>query len=218
MKPLEIPSPEIIRAAEILWDYHRLGIPPHPSDAILVFGSNDLRVAEHAAALFHRNLAPWLLFSGARGRMTEHWKNTEAEAMAQVARAINVPADRILIENEATNTGQNIRFAREILTKNNIVIHRAIVVQKPYMERRTIAALDVQWPDATFTASSPPLTLAQYCTRDLPYQLVIDAMVGDFQRIIDYHHLGFSSEQSIPDHVMAAFRFLIAQGHTSQLP
>jgi uncharacterized SAM-binding protein YcdF (DUF218 family) len=203
VKPLEIPSPEIIRAAEILWDYHRLGIPPHPSDAILVFGSNDLRVAEHAAALFHRNLAPWLLFSGARGRMTEHWKNTEAEAMAQVARAINVPADRILIENEATNTGQNIRFAREILTKNNIVIHRAIVVQKPYMERRTIAALDVQWPDATFTASSPPL---------------IDAMVGDFQRIIDYHHLGFSSEQSIPDHVMAAFRFLIAQGHTSQLP
>ncbi len=218
MKPLEIPTTDIIRAAETLWNYHRLGAPPQPSDAILVFGSNDLRVAEHAAALFHRNLAPWLLFSGARGRMTEHWKVTEAEAMAQVARSLKVPADRILIENEATNTGQNIQFARQTLTRNNIAIHRAIVVQKPYMERRTIAALDVQWPDATFTASSPPLTLAEYCTGDLTYQLVIDAMVGDFQRIIDYHHLGFSSKQPIPEPVMEASRFLIAKGHTSQLP
>lgn len=210
-------SPDHLAAARILWDYHRLNHELLPADGILVFGSNDLRVAAHVAELFHRGLAPWILFSGARGRMTEHWPETEAEAMARVARELGVPDPAILIEARATNTGENIRFSRELLASRRIDLATAIVVQKPYMERRTIAALDVQWPDATFRASSPPFGFEEYLTPELPAALVLSAIVGDFRRILDYPALGFASEQEVPPEAMEAFRFLVGSGFEGQV-
>lgn len=209
--------PDHLAAALVLWDYHRLGHELVPSDGILVFGSNDLRVAARAAELFHAGLAPWILFSGARGRMTEHWLETEAVAMARVAREHGVPESDILVEDRATNTGENIRYSRELLAASGIGLSTAIVVQKPYMERRTIAALDVQWPEAGFLASSPPLGFADYLTPGRPPELVVAAMVGDFQRILDYPALGFASEQDVPAEALDAFRLLVASGFDGRL-
>jgi uncharacterized SAM-binding protein YcdF (DUF218 family) len=209
--------PEILSAALVLWDYHQLGHQPAPADGILVFGSNDLRVAAHAAELYHSGLAPWILFSGARGRMTEHWPETEAVAMARVARETGVPATCIRVEDQATHTGENIRFSRDLLAASGVTISTAIVVQKPYMERRTIAALDVQWPDAEFLASSPRLGFLQYITPELPPELVIPAMVGDFRRILEYPALGFASAQEVPAEVLAAFQRLVAAGFGERL-
>lgn len=209
--------PDHLAAALVLWDYHRLGHELVPSAGILVFGSNDLRVAAHAAELYHAGLAPWILFSGARGRMTEHWPETEAVAMARVAREHGVPDSSILIEDRATNTGENIRFSRELLAAAGIGLATAIVVQKPYMERRTIAALDVQWPEARFLASSPPLGFPGYLTPELPADLVLSAMVGDFQRILDYPALGFASEQEVPAEALESFHLLVASGFGGRL-
>ena len=209
--------PDHLAAARILWDYHRLNHEPATSDGILVFGSNDLRVAEHAAALFHRKLAPWILFSGGRGRMTQHWPETEAEALARVAREHGVPDQAILVEPRATNTGENIRYSRELLSGRGIPLATAIVVQKPYMERRSIAALDVQWPGVSFRASSPPLDFDAYCSGALTPRLVTEAMTGDFQRILDYPALGFASRQETPPEVLEAYHALVAAGFTGQL-
>ena len=209
--------PDHLAAALVLWDYHRLNHELAPSDGILVFGSNDLRVAAHAADLFHAGLAPWIHFSGARGRMTQHWPETEAAAMARVAREHGVPEAAILIEDRATNTGENIRFSRGLLANSGRSLSTAIIVQKPYMERRTIAALEVQWPEVDFLASSPPLDFHRYCTGELTPGLVAEAMTGDFQRILDYPALGFASEQPVPTAVMEAYLLLTASGLTGQL-
>ena len=210
-------APDVLAAALTLWNYHRLSHALAPADGILAFGSNDLRVAAHAAELFRQGLAPWVLFSGSRGRMTQDFPETEAEAMARVARANGVPESAILIENRATNTGENIRFSREMLDAAGITLSKAIVVQKPYMERRTIAALEVQWPEVAFRASSPPLDFHAYCSGDLGPELVIAAMVGDFQRLLDYPALGFASVQEVPAEALAAFHFLVSAGFRSQL-
>lgn len=204
-------------AAEVLWDYHRLGEAITPACGILVFGSNDLRVAEHAARLYQDGLAPWVLFSGARGRMTQDWPETEAETMARVAAAAGVPVSAILIENRATNTGENIRFSRELLEERGMLPECGIFVQKPYMERRTRAALEVQWPEMGIQLSSPPLDFAGYCAGDLTAETVIAAMVGDFQRIMDYPALGFASAQPVTAEAREAFDFLVAEGFREQL-
>lgn len=209
--------PDHLAAALVLWNYHQLHHELSLADGILVFGSNDLRVAGHAAKLFHEGLAPWILFSGARGRMTQDWPETEAEAMGRVARECGVPEEKIFIENQATNTGENIRFSRELLVSRGIVLNEAIVVQKPYMERRTIAALEVQWPEVRFRASSPALGFEEYCAGALTPELVTSAMAGDFQRILDYPALGFASVQETPQEVMDAFRVLVEGGFTAQL-
>ena len=208
---------EVGHAAGVLWDYHRLGEGLVPADGILVFGSNDLRVAEHAAVLFHADLAPWILFSGARGRMTQAWQETEAAAMARVAGEVGVPESAILVEDRATNTGENIRFSQQLLAAAGHAPRSAIVVQKPYMERRTRAALEVQWPQLDILLTSPPLDFAAYCVGELTPELVIAAMVGDFQRILDYPALGFASKQAVPDEVREAFEVLVAAGYREQL-
>ena len=210
-------SPELLAAAHTLWDYHHLGETISTADIILVFGSNDLRVAEHAASLFLHGLAPSILFSGARGRMTQAWPETEAETMAQVAREAGVPESAILIENRATNTGENIRFSRELLARSGLKPASAIFIQKPYMERRTRAALEVQWPEMGIHLSSPPLSFTEYCSGAITQDLVINAMVGDFQRICDYPALGFASPQPIPDAAQTAFHLLATSGYSGQM-
>ena len=210
-------SPDHLAAALVLWDYHRLNHDITPAEGILVFGSSDLRVAEHAADLFLRGLAPWILLSGARGRMTKDWPETEAEAMARIGRERGVPDEAFLIENRATNTGENIRFSRELLASRGITLTKGILVQKPYMERRSIAALEVQWPDASFLASSPSMGFQEYCAGALTPELVIAAMTGDFQRILDYPALGFASPQEVPGEVMEAYSQLVDAGYTAQL-
>ncbi len=203
--------------ALILWNYHQVHHEPVASDLIFVLGSNDLRVADRAAELFHQGLAPMILFSGGTGRLTEEWTETEAEQFAARAGELGVPDDSILIEKRSTNTGENIRFSRELLLEKGLSPKSILAVQKPYMERRVLAAMEVQWPGVSLRVTSPRLSFTDYCTEEIPEQLVIEAMVGDFQRILDYPALGFASEQPVPQDAMEAFLKLRDQGHTGQL-
>lgn len=107
-------------AIEILWEYHHVKQELRPADLIFILGSNDVRVAEYAAELYARKLAPLLLFSGGMGRFTGEWAVPEAELFAEAAMKKGVPEDRILIENKSTNTGENVRFSRTILKKAGI--------------------------------------------------------------------------------------------------
>jgi hypothetical protein len=47
--------------------------------------------------------------------------------------------------------------------------------------------------------------------------LLIDAMVGDFQRILDYPARGYASVQAVTEAAREAFAVLVAAGHVSQL-
>lgn len=76
---------EVRRLAQKLWDYHHLNHSLEKSDLILVLGSHDLRVAERAVELYREGMAPYILFSGKRGALTSHWKETEAERFASLA-------------------------------------------------------------------------------------------------------------------------------------
>lgn len=49
-------------AIAILWDYHHVKQELRPAEFIFILGSNDIRVAEYAAELYARKLAPLLLF------------------------------------------------------------------------------------------------------------------------------------------------------------
>ena len=117
------------------------------SNAAIVLGSHDIRVAEWAAQLYLDGLTPYLLFSGGFGNLTRgSFSQPEADIFADIARRRCVPSDSILIENKSTNTGENIQFSYEVLLQSGVSMDRLILVQKPYMERRTYATFIKQWP------------------------------------------------------------------------
>ena len=206
------------RWARVVWDYHHVGHTVSPADVILVLGSHDTRVAERGAELFLAGSAPLIVFSGHLGSLTaERWTRSEAEIFADVAAALGVPRDRMLLEARATNTGENVSFCRELLAERAVPVRKAIAVQKPYMERRTLATFRQRWPELDLVVTSPQMDFDAYPSGDITREDVIHIMVGDLQRLMLYAEKGWSARQGVPDEVMDAFQGLIAAGYTRRL-
>jgi hypothetical protein len=204
--------------ARVLWDYMLLHHELVESDVILALGSHDTRVAEHAADVFLRGLAPVLVCSGNVGRLTTgRFLSSEAETFAEVAVARGVPCEAILLETRSTNTGDNIIFSRAVLAARGISPRSAIVVQKPYMERRAYATTLRLWPGLDLRVTSPPISFDNYATDTLPKDLVISVLVGDVQRMRVYADRGFQIPQPVPRDVWAAWQELVRRGYTSHL-
>jgi len=208
--------------AQVLWDYHHLHHQLAPSDAILVLCSHDLRVAERGAALFLDGWAPLLIVSGGLGSITRALMTTpEADQFAAIAREMGVPAERILIENQSTNTGENVRFTRALLESRGLDLRSFIVVQKPYMERRSYATFKQVWPEPEVRVTSPQVAMEDYL-RGYSHGLlsprdVVSIMVGDLQRIRVYAERGFQIPQHIPQDVWAAYEQLVGLGFSERL-
>jgi uncharacterized SAM-binding protein YcdF (DUF218 family) len=211
-------TPEILTLAKRLWQYHHMNHDLIKSDVILALGSHDLRVAERAAEVYLEGWAPLLVCSGGLGNLTSGiWTESEADQFAAIAIKMGVPESAVLVENRSTNTGENIIFTDRLLKEKSIAPHSFIVVQKPYMERRSYATFKKHWPDKNVVITSPLISFEDYPTADIPVDRVIEIMVGDLQRIKEYPAKGFQIPQEIPDDVWEAFEKLVAAGFDGHL-
>jgi uncharacterized SAM-binding protein YcdF (DUF218 family) len=207
--------------ARIVWEYLQLKHDPIPGDVIVVFGTNDLRVARFAARLYHEGFGCRLVCTGGMAHqgdlLATNWQRTEAEMFAEEATALGVPSDRIVLEPRAVNTAENVRFTRELLCRNGDRPRNLVLVTKPFMQRRVWATMVVEWPEVPASVASERMTLDEYFTEDLPPEKVIPIMLGDLQRVWIYARRGWSAAQIVPSEVMEAYRQLKALGFTQQL-
>jgi uncharacterized SAM-binding protein YcdF (DUF218 family) len=208
--------------ARRLWDYHHLNHQLAKADAILVLCSHDTVVAKRGAELFLEGWAPVLIFAGGLGRITRHlWREPEAEKFAAIAIQMGVPEDRVLVETRSTNTGENVLFTKRMLDERQIDVQSFIVVQKPYMERRSYATFRKVWPEKELRLTSPQMSMDEYLTQcshpTLSADDVVSIMVGDLQRIREYPVRGFQIHQDIPDEVWKAYQELVAAGYDRHL-
>lgn len=208
--------------AQKLWHYHQLNHEVAAADAIVVLCSHDKAVAERGAQLFLAGMAPLLIFSGGLGAITKHlWSEPEADQFAAIAIGMGVPRASILIENKSTNTGENVLFTRRLLGEKGMDPQTFIVVQKPYMERRSYATFQKVWPGKDLMVTSPKVSFDEYLSRYSNEALapddVISIMVGDLQRIGLYPAKGFQIEQDIPPDVWDAFDELVRAGYDRHL-
>jgi len=209
---------QTIELAQKLWDYHHVNQSLEKSDCILVLGSHDLRVAVRGAELYLEKWAPLIIFSGGLGNLTKDiWVEPEAEKFAAVAQKMGVPKENILIENKSTNTGENILFTQQLLSENNLDFQSFIVVQKPYMERRSYATFKKYWPDKKLIVTSPQIPFLDYPNGEIPLEKVVNIMVGDLQRIKIYPDQGFQIFQEIPKDVWQAYEQLVELGYDKHL-
>ena len=212
-----------IRAlVERVWEYHHLNHQLSHADAILVLCSHDKIVANRGAELFLEGWAPLLIFAGGLGSITSRlWREPEADQFPRIAIAMGVPEERILIENSSTNTGENILFTKRLLLQQRLDPQKFIVVQKPYMERRSYATFKKLWPGKNVIVASPRMSLDEYLSAGshdtLSTNDVISIMVGDLQRIRLYPEKGFQIPQNIPDDVWQAYEELVEAGYDTHL-
>ena len=205
---------EILKDAEMLYRFHAsFCSEPIPSDLILAAGSHDLRVPEHAASLFLQGYAPLIVCSGGFGKITDGLF-TEPEAVLFAKRCIKmgVPEDRILLEKEARNTGENFTLSKKLLQEQGFSPSNGLIVCKPYMSARTLATAKKQWSEVTWRVCAPPIPFESYCNDEMPAEQEIQLLTGDLQRLRVYAKLGYQVPVEVPDEIWAAFERLVQNG------
>jgi len=102
-----------------------------PADLIIVLGGGDNgeRVA-HAVKLYQKGYAKKILMSG--GPLA--WRLTHTEWMKKQARALGVPVQAILLEDQSRSTIDNAEFTLTIVKKQNY--KSVILVTSPTHSRR----------------------------------------------------------------------------------
>lgn len=215
------PSPGVAEPLAIAWDFMRLVHPPVRADAILTLGSFDVRAAVHAAALWRAGLAPRIIMSGGiahrGGLLDTGWNKPEARVFADAAIMEGVPAEAILLEEQAQNTADNFVLSRALAERKGIRLHNLLVVAKPYMTRRGYATGRKAWPEAELVMQCEAIGVADYFTRERDPERALLALVGDLHRIVVYPALGFQVAQDVPPGVIDALRRLVEAGYGARL-
>ena len=201
-----------------LWDYLYIAHPLARADVIIGFGCYDQTIAIRAAQLYKAGWASVILFTGYLGKGTLGvFQKPEAEIFAEIAMKHGVPSEAILIEAKATNTSENIHFARRLLEDKDLAPHKIIAVHKPYMTRRVFAALQKQWPEVEviIAPGNPSLRdhLASMMADGVEESEIINSLVGDFQRMDVYAKLGYQIHQDFPPKAMASYEALVKLGY-----
>ncbi|MDI1454441.1 YdcF family protein [Streptomyces sp. ATE26] len=204
--------------AQRLWDFQQMGHDPRPCSVAIGLGSHDLGVADTTADLYHRGMMPLIVFTGATSRTTrDRMPRGEAEHYRERAIELGVPADAILVEPRARNTGENIRFSRALLEEHRVAVSSVLLVSKPYEERRAYATARKLWPEMLWVSASTAMSLGDYVDSIGDARLVIDMLAGAQQRLMVYPQKGFMIEQHVPDDVAAAYQRLREAGFSSRL-
>jgi uncharacterized SAM-binding protein YcdF (DUF218 family) len=207
--------------AELIWNYHLMHHQLQKADCIFALGCHDEGVALRSADLFNENWAEWLVISGGvvfdGNALAIEKKITEAKYFREIAIDKGVPKEKIIIENKATNTGENFQFTDELLTQLGHQFQKFIVVQKPYMERRTYATGMAQWKNKQLILTSENISFQDYLNKGIPKDRIINTMTGDLQRIKLYPSRGFQVYQEIPPNVWEAYEELVAYGFDKRL-
>ncbi|WP_447038939.1 YdcF family protein [Streptomyces sp. DSM 118878] len=204
--------------AQRLWDFQQMGHEPRPCSVAVGLGSHDLGVADTTVGLYRRGMMPVIVFTGATSRTTrERMPRGEAEHYRERAIELGVPSDAILVEPRARNTGENIRFSRALLEERGVPVSSALLVSKPYEERRAYATARKLWPEVEWVSASTPMLLQEYVDSIGDSRLVVDMLVGAQQRLMLYPRRGFMIELPIPDEIVWAYERLRSAGFTSRL-
>lgn len=156
----------------------------------------------------------------------------EATLLAEIAHQFwHIPRERIVVEDESTNCGENAWFTRRVMEERGLNPQSATLVQDPTMQRRTMATFARVWQDVTpspkwvsFPGFIPVLentpqgvAWQQPAAGVWPVARYLSLILGELPRLRDDAHgygprgKGFISHVDIPSDVEDAWQHLAAQ-------
>ena len=186
-----------LKEVQILWDYMKMNHKLKHSDCIIALGSMDTNVAKVASDLYIKGYADKIIFSGGLGKVTyKLWNETEAEKFAEIAIKSGVPKQDIFLEKESTNTGDNFRFTKKLMERENLNIKTCIIVCKPFDEKRAYAAFRKIMPEYEAIIHSEKISCEEYYKKN--GEEWVHVLVGDIQRMKLFYEKGWQIKMDIP--------------------
>jgi len=206
---------EVLRAGRTLWEWLPVSdpIPAELVYMIFVLGNKSDALPGEAAKLFKKKLAPLIVLSGGRGRITKNDPLTEVDRYMRVLRQENIPEDAIISEDKSTNTGENIAFTKSLLEEKGLVFTSGIAVTTAMLSIRHKAILKKQWPEIKWCVRTPePVPFDTRMTMENPEEF-FNLTVGEVTRLQHYPAAGSMDAISIPDTIAEAVKVLIDAGY-----
>lgn len=202
---------EVMQHSEKIWNYLASFSSEGQSDAIVVCCSYDLRVCDHACNLFKQGVADKIVLSGNISHWTSMlWDIPEADVFKKRAIENGIDPKNIIIEDKATNTGENIKFSNLLLGNTDKVTY----VSKPNMTLRIKLTVPKHASHSTFYVSSPKQRFPDDISNIIGVFGIIHEMVGDIDRIIKYPALDFQENFNLPEEIVSSWEFLKTKGFT----
>ncbi len=196
---------------ELIWDaLVRRDDLPHRADAIVVGGCKDLGLAERAAELYHDGVSGLIVVSGHK---PEGLAVTEAQLLSQKCLELGVPSSAILLEEQATNTGQNITLSAAMIKDRLVEVRDIVLVHMPFTTLRFLATAEAQWPapQPKFYTACQSISFENYC-KENGLEATAWEMLGDFKRMDEYVTQGYQTRQNIPESAKDAFEKIMGSG------
>lgn len=208
----------IEKELETIWNYMVLNEPVQKSDLIIGCGCQSLTIPITCADLYKKGYADKIIFAGGLGKITKNnFNKPEAEIYKEIAIKEGIPEEKIWIENKSTNTGDNFRFSKQIIEKENWDIRKILIVHNKFSERRTLSSAKAIIKDKELHITSADVSFKEFIERlqnreENRIIKIISSIVGDIQRMIIFPQFGWQIKQDVPQEVIEAYKKLKNMG------
>lgn len=169
-----------------------------PADLAFIFGSRHgvERFCDEAARLWHERYFPHVLVSGG---VTPGDARSEASVLRSHLIDRGVDKRAILVEEQATNTGENVKFSMPVIEEHIGLtnVRSLIAIGKFCTSRRYVMTLERHWPEVR-----KMLHPVHY--HDVPQERWMEdeelcaRILGEWGRIEPYFQKGFIAEVDLP--------------------
>ncbi|MBS3770995.1 MAG: YdcF family protein [Bacteroidales bacterium] len=203
-----------------VFDYLYLRDDNQRVDAVLGFGHFDMKIPHTCGKLYQEGYAPKIIFTGGVGAGTADLKKKEAQVFRDelYAHFPDIPEEDLLIEDQSTNTGENIYFLKEMAFRQwpehnfSKGVSSVMLVCNAARQRRTWLTWKKILPEV-HAINCPPETAfkqEQELFRSKGRTLE-NLLLGEMERILNYPDKGFTVEEEVPQDVYSAYQVLKAE-------
>ncbi len=189
--PRHIPLPDDLpeEQLQMMEDAVFVDPDPQPADLLFVFGHSLEVIWDNVADLYHQKFAPLILVSGRHPLDWPADAPIEAHVIRDVLLQNNVPADCILVEDQSTNTWENVVNSKKLLAQKGIRPASILFVTKSYHSGRCRKLLQKHFPGVTLhCAHIPTLHKGIPVTKEnwREQKVTRELVAGEYARIKKY--------------------------------
>ncbi len=204
---------EIIEAVRCLYAYLACEgwVSMTKADLIFVCGNFHEGPALQAAKLYQEERATKILITGLGPKKDQRHPGLPPEFASEAAyyRSIlleqEVPEEAILVEDQSTNTWENVVFGLRLAEKHHLQLNSVLICAVPILLRRAAATFfkvrQTTWPFPAYYLDP------RFEENNLQGERII-RMLGEIERLASYAEKGDIVETEIPENVMSAVEIL----------
>lgn len=202
---------EILINAETIYNYLNIKENLTDSDLILGCGCMDTTIVEVCNVLYKQLHSQKVLFSGKSGKGTiGKISSSEAQRFKNYAIELGIPAEKILLEEYARTTKENIKKSIR-----KVKFEKITIVHKPYVLKRCdqiCKKLKINYQLATINLSFKEYINKVIVDKSMTLDDIINELVGEIF-ILKHYKIFRISKISIPKEVIKSYFFLKKKGY-----